>query len=378
MVAFPTRPGHDRSVSRWIAIRAALIGVPLSVGLVVSSVAMGAPDPLAQSSSVVLKTKSAGGLKLKPKKLSLPVNRGDLDPTTGAGTIETGKALKVRHRGEKTKVKIIRLIFGANGGSGRIDAKIGKHKVKGFGKLKGGTLTRDGWGAKLDGVSARLGKKGARALGAKAGLRLGRVAVGSVPKEVEVLPGGTLTFASDIGFAVKLQNHCVNAFIATTPAAVEPIAPATEPSLGQFVFPVTGGSIAPDLSSGKVTSAGGQKITKNDNSTYPGCASGPPIGTAVTQNSWEAEFDLHALATDTVLPAGPIGFGALGPFDLGAATVSADPATRHITITSAPVTMDPLSAVTFNSVFPRGSSDPNQDFKAGDVLGTMSLSVTTH
>ena len=376
-------------------VGASVAAFALFAGLVAAGPALAGPDPLSSSSSVVLQLRNSHGLKWKPKNLTLPVKTGDLDPTTGAGTINTSKKVKAIRRGRKAKVTITALVFGANGGPGRMDAKVGKHKVKSFGKLSGGTLTRDGFGAKLDGVVAKLGKKGAKALrqalsgggkgkasaaagGIKAGQPLGSASVTSVPKTVEVLPGGTLTFTADTAFGLKLFAHCVVALI---PGGVEPIAPATEPVTGEFVFPVTGGSIAPDFSSGRVTSAGGQKIAKNVDAMVGGinCTIPPPLGTAVIQTEWESEFDVRALASNTVFPTGGVGIAALGFFDLAKATeTSADPNTKQVTVSKAPVNMDFFSAFVFNQVFPNASGVPNNDFKAGDLLGTMSLSVTTH
>lgn len=364
----------------------------LLAALVASSTAVAAPDPLS-SGSVVLQLRSSGGLKLKPGTLTLPITTGDLDPTTGAGTLETVGAIKAKRGKRKAKIKITSLTLGASGGAGKINAKIGKRKVNGFGKLSGGTVTRDGWGAKVDGVTARLGSKGAKALrrvftprsgakasaaagGIKAGKPLGTVSVSGVPKTVEVLPGGSLVFEADNGFVTKLLAHCINGLPGF--GGVDPIAPGTQ-NLSVFTFPVTGGSIAPDLSAGRVTSAGGQKITKNVGVLpFHTCDQPPAVGTTVTQTEFEAQFDLRALASFTTLPTGPVGIGSLGPFDLAAATTSTDVNTKQITVTDAPVTLDGLSAFILNQVFPNASTDPNDDFMAGDPLGTLSLNVTTH
>jgi hypothetical protein len=366
--------------------------------LVVSSPALAGTDPLSSSSSVVLQLRSSGGLKLKPATLALPVGTGQLDPITGAGTIQTNRGFKARRGGRKTKVKITALTFGANGGPGRMDAKVGKRKVKAFAKLSGGTLTRDGWGAKLDGVVAKLGSKGAKALsralssggkgkasaaagGIKAGKPLGTLSVTSVPQTVEVLPGGTLVFEADPLFAIKLARHCVNATIADPPG-VEPIAPATEPVLGEFIFPVTGGSIAPDFSGGAVLSAGGQRLTKNDpgppSGFLAGCTAPPPVGTHIDQTDFQAQFDLKSLSAVATLPTGPIGLAPLGNLELAAATTSADVNTKQVTVTGAPVRMSAFAATTLNQIFPNASGIPSSDFAAGDSLGQVSLNVTTH
>jgi hypothetical protein len=378
----------------------AALTLALLAGVTTAGQAIAAPDPLS-SGSVVLQLRSSGGLKLKPATLTLPVTTGDLDPTTGAGTLETRGAIRAKRGKRKTKVKITGLILGANGGPGTISAKVGKKNVGAFGRLKGGTVTRDGWGARVDGVTATLGSKGAKALNRafsprsakksrtkasaaaiKGGKPLGTVAVSGTPRTVEVLPGGTLTFTADTavgGFAFKLIAHCVSGL---SPGGIGFIPPAVQSGLlGEvFTFPVTGGSIAPDFSAGRVTSAGGQTITKNNGLLTPmDCATmDPPVGTTVTQTEWEAQFDLKALASNTTLPTGPVGIAALGPFDLSAATTSADVSTKQITVTGAPVTLDGLSAFIFNQVFPTRSGNPDDDFMQGDLLGTLELSVTTH
>ena len=355
-----------------------------------SSSALAGPDEL-KGGSVVIQLQSGRGLKLSGS-LNLPIAGGAVDPISGAGTVDTSGAIRVRRGKSKTKVKITELTFGANGGLGSIAAKVGKRKVKRFALLSGGTVTRDGWGAKISGVTARLGSKGAKALqlafsprkgrasaagGVKGGQILGTVSATTDPRVVEVKPGGALVFNADMGFANKLIAHCVNGLL---PNGVDAIAPATKNGLTEFDFPVTGGTISPDLTAGRVTSAGGQTISKNVSLPIPdSCDQGPPVGTTVTSTEFEDQFDLQALASFTVLPTGPVGIGALGQFDLSAAsTKSADVNTKQITITDAPVHLDPLTAFILNQVFPNESSSPSNDFAPGDLLGTMSLNVTTH
>jgi hypothetical protein len=373
---------------------AILTALALAAILAASDAALAGPDPLSSSSSVTLQLRSSGGLKLKPATLALPVNTGQLDPTTGAGSIQTNRGFKARSGGRRTKVKVTMLVLGPNGGPGKMDAKIGKRKVKGFAKLSGGTLTRDGWGAKLDGVSARLGSKGAKALkralapggkgkasaaagGIKAGVPLGTLSVSSVPQTVEVLPGGTLVFEAEVAtFGFKLFAHCIDG----TSGGVAVIPPAVQSgAVGEiFTFPVTGGSIAPDFSGGAVISAGGQSLIKNLGMLPAGCTGPPPLGTRLDQTEFQAQFDAKGLAANATLPTGPIGLAVLGELDLAAAATSADVNTKQVSVTDAPVRMVPLAAATLNGVFPNGSPSPSAAFAAGDLLGHVSLNVTTH
>jgi hypothetical protein len=382
---------------RWTTVVAILTTAALAAMLAASEAALAGPDPLSSNSSVALQLRSSGGLKLKPASLALPVNTGKLDPTTGAGSIQTNRGFTARSGGRKTKVKITLLVLGANGEPGKMDAKVGKRKVKGFAMLSGGTLTRDGWGAKLDGVAANLGKKGAKALrqalspggakkasvaagGIKAGKPLGTVSVSSVPQTVEVLPGGTLVLEAAVDpFGAKLIAHCINATLGG--GGVEVIPPAVQSGFSGeiFTFPVTGGSIAPDFSAGDVISAGGQRLTKTLPGPFPsGCTNPPPLGTHLDQTDFQAQFDPKALAANATLSTGPLGLAALGALDLAAAATSADVNTKQLTVTNAPLTMSPLAAATLNDVFPNGSTAPSNDFAAGDLIGHVSLSVTTH
>jgi hypothetical protein len=363
----------------------------LGLWLAAPGAALAAPDQL-KGGSVQIQLQNGRGLKLSPRGLSLPIMGGAIDPIDGSGTVEVRGAFRAKRGKGKAKVKVRELTFGANGGGGSIAVKVGKRKVGRFGLLSGGTVTRDGWGAQIAGVTAKLGSKGAKALDAafsprkgkaaaarvKGGQTLGTVSVTTDPRTVEVLPGGELVFSADNGFVNKLMAHCVFGLL---PGGVEAIPPATQSlTLTDFTFPVTGGSISPDFSAGRVTSAGGQTIAKNFDLGIPfSCDEGPAAGTKVVQTEFEAQFDIQALASATVLPEGPVGIASLGTFDLGAATTkSADLNTKQIRITDAPVHLDGFTAFILNQVFPNESTDASNDFGGGDLVGTLSLSVKTH
>ncbi|MFL5907798.1 MAG: hypothetical protein ACJ75Z_09425 [Solirubrobacterales bacterium] len=350
----------------------AAAAIALAVCLAVPGAAAAGQDEL-KGGSVDIQLAGSHGLKLSPRSLHLAITGGAVDPINGSGTVEVAGRFRIKRGKRTSKVKVTGLTFGADGGAGSIAAKVGKRKVGRFGILSGGQVSRDGWGARITGVTATLGAKGSKALvSAKGGQRLGTVSATTVPRSVEVLPGGTLVFSADNGFANKLLAHCV------TPLGVGVIPPATQ-NLTVFTFPVTGGSVSPDFDAGTVVSGGGQTITKDSSLPVPfTCNQGPPVGTKITQTEFQAQFELQALASFTVLPDGPVGIGALGKFDLGPASKSADPVSKQVTISDAPVHLDLLSAFILNQVLPNESGDPNNDFREGDLLGTMSLSVKTH
>ena len=349
--------------------------------------ALAAQDKL-KGGSVVMQLRGSKGLKLKPSTLTLQITGGAIDPVDGSGTANTSGAIKARKGKEKAKIKITSVTFGANGGAGSISAKIGKRKVGSFGKLAGGSVTREGWGAAIAGVDAKLSSKGAKALGfkgVKGGQRLGSVSATTVPATVAVVPGSgeiVLTTNALGSFVQKLTPHCIDPLPTGTPAGVAPISPATTSGTGgtTYHFPISGGAVAPDLSDGDLIAAGGQTITKNSSSVPPplgepaGCASSPPaVGTKLVSQNPRVQFGLNAFASDTTLPDGFQLLAALGNIDFSTGTRSVDPNTKALTVTGATVSLAPLTAANLNQIFPNQSGNAANDFTTSDQLGTVDV-----
>jgi hypothetical protein len=365
-----------------LALALALIAFGLSAGT-----ALAAQDAL-KGGSVVMQLRGSKGLKLKPSTLALPITGGAIDPVDGSGTANTTGAIKARKGKDKAKVQITSVTFGANGGAGRISAKIGKRKVSNFGTLVGGTTTRDGWGADIGGVTAKLSAKGAKALGfkgVKGGTSLGSVSAKTVPATVAVVPGSgeiVLTTNALGSFVQKLTPHCIDPLPTGSPAGVAPIAPATTSGVGGTVyhFPVSGGAVAPDFSGGDLIAGGGQTITKNSSSVPPplgepaSCASSAPaVGTKLVSQNPRVQFGLNAFASDTTLPDGFQLLAALGNIDFSTGTRSIDPNTKALTVTGATVSLAPLTAANLNQIFPNQSGNAANDFSTSDVLGTVDI-----
>ena len=410
----------------------------LGAGLILSAPALAAQD-LLSGGTVTLELKSTKKLKLKPRTLSLAISKGNVDPVTGAGTIEAAgtlraksgkrnkksgkrKAKKSGKRNKKSgkgkaKVRILSLTIGGSGSPGQIDAKVDKKRVNAFATLSGGVTTRQGFGASLSGIEAKLGSKGAKALNkafsktkkkkrkkkrggasaarkkrskkgkVKAGLPLGTVSATTIPKTVEVLPGGELTLHTNTALITKLLNHCIDAIgVLGGGAGVYPVAPATQNPLppvgdGAFRFPVTGGALAPDLTDGKVITGGGQGLTKNVGTVIPPlvgpeCDLPPAVGTTVLNVNLTPDFLINGIYGDAVLPGGVTLAGSVGEINWGTGTRSLDPAAKKFTATGATVTLNAIAAMTLNNIFPNRSGDPSQDFSSADTLGTIDLTAT--
>jgi hypothetical protein len=371
-----------------------IAGVAAAIaGLVLASVASADQDPL-KGGSVVMQLRGGKGLKVRPHSLTLPITGGNLDPVTGAGKVVAAGSFKAKRGRSKAKVKITSLTFGGSGGVGSIAAKVGKNNVSNFGTLSGGTVARAGFGATISNVTATLTSKGLAALrgkggghksaaAAKGGIPLGTVSATTVPQTVQVLPGGTMVLKTDPGLVTKLLAHCIDALPTASPPGASPIAPGTEDMMGAFTFPVTGGSVAPDLTAGEVITGGGQKITKNNTilvtTTTPACSSAaPPVGTNILQQNFRPVFDRKTLNAEVTLPTGSsIGLAAAGNIDFSGANLNFNPSNNQVSFTNATVVFSQLAADTFNQYFPNVSGNPSNDFHAGDLLGMLSLSGAT-
>lgn len=367
-------------------------GLALLALLAGASSAMAGQDTL-KAGSVVIQLTNSHGLKLRPGTLNLPITTGSVDPVDGSGSVQVAGHLKAKRRKGKAKVTITTLNLGVNGGPGTIAAKVGKNSISRFATLSGGTVSRDGWGARIENVSATIAPKGARALnrafagkrrtgakksaggGVKAGQTLGRiVSVQTDPLAVEVVPGtGSMELATNLGgaFATKLPQHCISLLgvTAIAPAAMELV------PVGGFTFPVAGGNAAPDFSAGQLFTAGGQTLTKDNGLGTPGgCSGGPPMGTHLNSTDIGVDFAQNVLSAVATLPNGTtLPRAPLATIDFSTGTRSVDPSTKTLTVTNATVALHALAAPLLNQAFPNESGNASDDFAAGDVIGTISI-----
>jgi hypothetical protein len=374
--------------------RRGLVALLLAIAAVLGTTgnAFAGQDDL-KGGSVVMQLQGSRGLKLKPGNITLSITGGAVDPVNGAGTAQVSGGFTARRGKGKAKVKITTFNLSPNGGRGSIVAKVGKDFVNGFGTLSGGTITRDGWGAKIENITATIAGPGAKALnkafrgktrkgakksaraGVKAGQPLGRIAtLTTVPSSVEVVAGtGTMELATNLGgaFASKLPQHCISL------TGVTAIAPAMMELLpvGGFTFPVAGGSAAPDFTAGQLLTAGGQTLTKDNGLGTPsGCSAGPPVGTHLLSTDLGVDFAQNALTAIATLPSGTaLPRAPLATIDFSTGTRSVDPNTKTLTVTGATASLASLAAPLLNQNFPNESGSAANDFAAGDEIGTINI-----
>lgn len=366
-----TKPARGRAAMLSVAV-ALVASVAL---LALAPLASAASDPLASGTTTItlnkglykkLKRNDVRVLKVSPakvkkRKVTLPVSGGSLDPTTGQGTTEHSGGIRFKRGKRSVTLKS----FVLDTTNSDLFAKIGGKRWK-IAKVKGTTFARNGFGTNLSASNLKLTGKAAKKLNKKLGLSggqrpfrgggsLGAASSETQPKTVTVVAQNRATLVPDAGTFKKFATKGVNPLTNITP-----IAPAEKVAAGggfAFTFPISGGSLAPDLSTGTVNASGGIEIKK-------------PGGSTVSFTNLSIDFATKVVLADSVVNGTAAGRSSIATLDLTGATVVVDSSARTVTITNAVVRLQELSAALLNKEFPGG-----EEFVTGDSLGTLSVTI---
>jgi len=336
---------------------------------------------------------------VKGKRVSLPVSGGSLDPTNGLGTVEHSGGFKFKHGKRKAVVNTIVLETTTSS----LKAKVAGKSMK-LATVKGMTVARNGFGANVSITALKLTGKAAKQLNKKLGFTgklkekapfkgnksLGASTSETQPKTVTVLPGGSTNLTLSPAALKKLQNVGPPPGEGPGPFSVKlTIIPPTTivsagppPTLG---FPISGGTIAPDASSGIVQTTGGLKLTQNLEAAGP---NGKGETTLTMGNIWVDMGAKTATVEVTIenpktpeANLGNLGRSSIADIQLTGATITSNPLTRTVSVQNASATLQAVTAETLNSVFitpiENATHEPQEKFAAGDPLGVFSFTVQT-
>jgi hypothetical protein len=395
-----TQPANGRGTTlSAVAVVAALVSM-----LAFAPLASAASDPLASGTTKVklnkglfkkLKRSGVKVLKLSPgtvknRTVTLPVSGGSLDPITGQGTVEHSGGIKFK-RG-KRKAPVTTLVLDTATSS--LNAKVAGKSMK-LASVRGATVTRNGFGANVSITALKLTGKAAKRLNKRLGFTgkknapkplfkgnrtLGASTSETQPKTVTVLPSGKASLNTDEATVKKFSLPPPEGFA----VKIEPISP-TEEAAGPTLFtpilrfPIGGGTIAPDASSGIVQTTGGVKLVQT---------LGPGKTTTMTlANIW---IDLGAktatvevVVESTISPElnlGALGRSSIANLNLTGATIKSDPNAHTVSVENAVATLQAVTAETLNSVFGApfdAEKIPHPKFAEGDGLGTFSFTAQT-
>jgi hypothetical protein len=296
--------------------------------------------------------------KAKGPRLSLPLEAGKWDPTTGKGQVESAGAIVFQSSRKKLPFKD--LTVKAN--SQPLSAKVGGGQLK-VGSSKQIESKRAGFGSSFEARKLLLSAKAATRLNKKlrpkvqfqAGQLIGTLKVSSAPAEMTVLDKGRMSLAFASSFMAKLQGLFVS---------LNPISPAELSPGPTMSFPIAAGStISPDGTKGTIRTGGEVELLL--------------LGTG--QVFWNEQWlDLTNgadLVEANLQPDPPNGGkqaqGPLFSLSLQGAQITPDAKQRSVSVTGASLALTQTAADQLNKVLAQGKGV----FSAGEALGSASFSV---
>jgi len=378
-------------------LSAVAVVAALAALLALAPLASAASDPLASGTTTLtlnknlfkklkkaeVKTIKVSPGTLKARKVTLPVLGGSLDPTNGLGTIEQSGGIKFKHGKKSAVVKLIVVDTTTNS----INANVAGKNMK-LASVSGVSAARNGFGANVTIGSSKLTGKAAKQLNKKLGFTgkhkkkapfkggkgMGSALAETQPKTVTVLPSGNASLVTSLATDQKLAEVLVG---------IETVSPTTEtaPLPPTFSFPIGGGTIAPNASSGILQTTGGLKLVQEF---------GPGVETTMTLNAIYIDLGAKTATVEVILKStvsaeinklGNLGRSSIADISLTGATIKSDPSARTVSVEKATATLQAVTAETLNSVFVTPyeaiTTLPAEHFAAGDPLGTFSFTAQT-
>jgi hypothetical protein len=384
-------------MARGTKLPLAALAAALFALLAFAPFASATPDPVGSGSATVtlnsgfVKSLKKSGVKitkiapdkLKGKKATFPVTGGEVDPTTGAGTLTLGGGLKFKAGKKKAPVKALVVDTTKKG----LFAKVAGKKVK-LATLAGWSYVRAGFGVSLNVKKLKLSNGAANKLNKKLGFKKGKKPfkgnrkMGSAvaeeqPLTVAVLPSGNVAFNADPGLLAKLAKVEVK---------VRPIAPTQVKGLTSFEFPITGGTISPLGTGGVVQSAGGVELEQKIQT-----GATEFLETKITLSNFYVDLAAKTITVEvsaTSNASQELNLGNLGRSSIADLTIPgvfADPATRTVTVLNASGVLQPISAKVLNAFVEvyegfeakGGPKKAPEKINSGDPLGSFSMTVQT-
>ncbi|HET8815205.1 MAG TPA: hypothetical protein VFM51_09660 [Solirubrobacterales bacterium] len=389
-------------MARGTKLPAAVLVAALFALLAFAPFASAAADPVASGSATVtlkqgffktlkkhgVKIKKIGAAKVKGKKATFPVNGGEMDPLTGAGTLNLGGGLKFKAGKKAASVKALVINTKKKG----LFAKVAGKKMK-LANLAGYTYSRDGFGLDLTIKKLKLTNSAAKKLNNKLGFKKGSkpfkgnrlmasAKAEEQPSTVTLVPTGATLLALSKAALEKLENvgpeiggeHPFEVKLSLIPpATVSGISGEGTPIAS---FPITGGNIGPTAQAGVVQHSGGIKLVQNLESVGKGET------TLEMTNIWldlgTKTASVEVTITNPKTPEANLGpLGRVSIADIQLTGVSSDSVNRSVSV-SGTATLQAVTASTLNAVFVEPiEGEGKGTFAAGDPLGSFSFTAQT-
>jgi hypothetical protein len=300
-------------------------------------------------------------------KISLPVGEGKFDPTTYQGWITSPGGWQFVKGARSVAITGVEV----NTVHNTVYATIA-HAHMMFGTISAPTTAREGFGARIKAGQLTISEKAATRISNQLGLQGGqRIASRvmsnefstTVPSTLTILGSGEATLAANAKTLAKFQEKGVN-----LSSGIKAITPAKNPKVTQFTFPIAGGTLATNYSSGIISTTGGVEIVKTGKTVSP-TVKLTNIQIEFTQKTGTAELE--------ILPTpGQTGRASIVDITFPTNGITSNPTTRTVTIKGAEAKLQAVAAATLNATFNAGGETTppaSSEFVAGDPLGTFSM-----
>lgn len=305
-------------------------------------------------------------------KISVPVSEGMFDPTNAQGHFTSPGGFQLVKGARSVAITGLEV----NTVHSFIRANIaGAHMQFGtFGPL---TTGREGFGARIKAGQLTLTQKAATRISNKLGLqgskRINQRVMSNefsttVPSTVTILGQGEATFEGTAATFKKFGEKGVE-----LTSGIKPIAPAKNSKVTQFTFPIMGGIVTPEATSGTVTTNGGIEILKKGKTVSPQMKI-VNANVEFTQKTGTVELE--------ILPNPPFpgatGRSSIVELVFPKNAITTNPTTRQIVVKGAEAKLQAPAAATLNQVFNQGGEKvppASSEFAGGELFGTFSMTL---
>jgi len=304
--------------------------------------------------------------------ISLPVSEGMFDPTNAQGHITSPGGFQLVRGARSVPITGVE----ANTVHGYVRATIAGARMQ-LGTFANPTTGREGFGARVKASQLTLTQNAANRisnrLGLQGGQRINQRVMSNefnitVPQTVTILGQGEATLEGASAAFKKLGEKGVSAS-----SGIKPIPPAKNSKVTQFSFPITGGTVTPNASSGSVTTTGGVEILKK----------GKTLSPQMKITNLQIEFTPKTATVEIeVLPNPPFpgqtGRSSFFELVFPSNAIQSNPTTRQISVQGAEAKLQAAAAATLNSVFNQGGEKAppaSSEFAAGELFGTLSMTL---
>jgi hypothetical protein len=301
-----------------------------------------------------------GPTRLDGHELVLPIVSGAFDPLGASGMLTQAGGLKLVRGKRSATLRDI----GLNTLEGAMSARLDRMRLR-LGVLGEHTEARHGFGVEMTisaidmtgraaaGLNRKLGLHGVF----RAGRRLGSVSSVTEPERARIVGGG-IALEGDAAFFAKLESLEVE----LEPFSDAAIAAGSSPSL---LFPLRGGSLALDLSTGSVFAEAGVRLSQEEGKALMSVLT---VGASLESGWLSGSVSASNATGEQKYYDNRI--GQLGP----ASSAQVDPLGRTFAYSGVRVSITQAFADALNETFakPKGKGAM---FGSGEALGTLSIAA---